>query len=53
VTHPAVRIERARVVGIDSPGIVGYGDGERMLPLPVVVECVPGALRLLAPPPAG
>ncbi len=53
VTHPRVRIERAARVEISSPGIVGYADGERLMPLPVVIECVPAALRLLAPVPPG
>ncbi|MBI4942686.1 MAG: sphingosine kinase [Actinobacteria bacterium] len=53
VTHPKVRIERAARVEIAAAGIVGYGDGERMQPLPVTVECVRSALRLLAPAPPG
>ena len=53
VTHPKVTIHRAARVDVASPGIVGYGDGERMQPLPVTVEAVPAALRLLAVTPAG
>jgi diacylglycerol kinase (ATP) len=53
VTHPAVRIERARQVTVAAPGIVGYADGERLAALPLVCTCVPAALRLLAPAPGG
>jgi diacylglycerol kinase (ATP) len=49
VHHPAVTIKRARTVTIDSPGVVAYADGERMGPLPLTCECVPGALRVFAP----
>jgi len=49
VGHPEVHILRARVVCVDSPGIVGYADGERIGPLPLTCEAVPGALRVLAP----
>ncbi|WBU39244.1 diacylglycerol/lipid kinase family protein [Homoserinibacter sp. YIM 151385] len=48
VSHPAVRIERARRVRIEADGVAAYGDGERFAPLPVDVELVPGALRVLA-----
>jgi len=51
VTDPRVRIERAAKVRIEAEGIVAYGDGERIAPLPVDVEVVPGALRVLAPLP--
>ena len=32
---------------VDAPGIVSYADGERFGPLPLTVECVPGALTVL------
>ena len=51
VSDPRVRIERARKVRIEAEGIVAYGDGERIAPLPIDVEVVPGALRVLAPLP--
>lgn len=51
VSDPRVRIERARKVRIEADGIVAYGDGERIAPLPIEVEVVPGALRVLAPQP--
>jgi diacylglycerol kinase (ATP) len=43
-----VSISRVRTVRIDAPGITAYGDGERIGPLPIDVEVVPGALRVLA-----
>jgi diacylglycerol kinase (ATP) len=51
VTDPRVRIQRAKKVRIEADGIVAYGDGERIAPLPIDVEVVPGALRVLAPQP--
>jgi diacylglycerol kinase (ATP) len=48
VDHPRVRLHRAACVRIDSPGMVGYADGERFGPLPLTCEAVPGALTLLA-----
>jgi diacylglycerol kinase (ATP) len=47
-TDPRVRLSRATTVRIDAPGVVAYGDGERIGPLPVTVEVVPGALAVLA-----
>lgn len=47
VTHPAVRIIRGRRIELDAPGIVAYADGERIGPLPRIVEVVPGAMRVL------
>lgn len=49
VSHPNVRIERARRIRIEAAGIVAYGDGERIAALPIDVEIVPGALRVLSP----
>jgi diacylglycerol kinase (ATP) len=49
VRHPAVTMRRARTVTIDSPGVNAYADGEYLAPLPVTCECVPGAVRVLAP----
>jgi diacylglycerol kinase (ATP) len=48
VDHPRVSLYRAACVRVDSPGIVGYADGERFGPLPLTCEAVPGALTLLA-----
>ncbi|HEU4422935.1 MAG TPA: diacylglycerol kinase family protein, partial [Pilimelia sp.] len=49
VTDPLVSTYRARVVELAAEGITTYADGERMVPLPVTIEAVPGALRLLSP----
>lgn len=51
ITDPRVRITRAKKVRIEADGIVAYGDGERIAPLPLEAEVVPGALRVLAPLP--
>lgn len=45
---PRVRLSRASRVRIDAPDVVAYGDGERIGPLPIDVEVVPGALRVFA-----
>lgn len=47
VSHPAVRIIRGRRIELDAPGIVAYADGERIGPLPRIIEVVPGAMRVL------
>jgi len=49
VSHPRVLVHRARTVTVRAAGIVGYADGERFGPLPLVSEAIPGALHLLAP----
>lgn len=46
LSDPHVEVRRARRVRIDAP-IVGYADGERLGPLPMEAEIVPGALRVL------
>ncbi|WP_436699641.1 diacylglycerol kinase [Nocardioides sp. BYT-33-1] len=48
VSHPQYERHRVRRVTVASPGIVGYADGERFGPLPVTVEVVPGAVRVMA-----
>lgn len=48
--HPKVTTYRVRSLTLDAPGITGYADGEPLGQLPLTVECVPGALRVLAPP---
>jgi diacylglycerol kinase (ATP) len=49
--HPAVSVFRAAKVELDAPGVTGYADGEPLGRLPLTAECVPGAVRLLVPPP--
>ncbi|GAA5121839.1 diacylglycerol kinase [Alloalcanivorax gelatiniphagus] len=39
---------RVRRVTVAAPGIVSYADGERFGPLPLTIECVPGALEVLS-----
>jgi diacylglycerol kinase (ATP) len=50
VEHPGVHVHRAARVRVEADGIVGYADGERVGPLPLDCEVVPGALSLLAVP---
>ena len=45
--HPAVRVLRGARLRLDSPGIVAYADGERLGPLPLTCEVVPGALTVV------
>ncbi|GAA4436511.1 YegS/Rv2252/BmrU family lipid kinase [Actinokineospora soli] len=46
--HPAVRTLRARKLTLGGANDwIAYADGERMGPLPVSVECVPGALSVV------
>ena len=46
VLHPIVTVHRAARVELASPGVTTYADGEPVAPLPVVAECVPGAVRI-------
>ncbi len=48
VTHRQYEHHLVRRVTVAAPGIVSYADGERFAPLPLTVECVPGALTVLA-----
>lgn len=50
VTLPEFERHLVREVTLSSPGIVAYGDGERLGPLPLSVVVRPGALHVLAPP---
>ena len=47
VTVPEYEHHRVRCVTVAAPGIVAYADGERFAPLPLSVECAPGALTVL------
>ncbi|MFN8196150.1 MAG: diacylglycerol kinase [Nocardioidaceae bacterium] len=47
-THPQYEHHRVRCVTVAAPGIVAYADGERFGPLPLTVECVPGALTAIS-----
>lgn len=45
---PEYEHHRVRRVTVAAPGIVAYADGERFGPLPLTIECAPGALKVLA-----
>jgi diacylglycerol kinase (ATP) len=47
VTVPQYEHHRVRCVTVAAPGIVSYADGERFGPLPLTIECAPGALTVL------
>lgn len=49
VQHPKYRHYAGRVITVAAPGITAYADGERMSALPLTVEVVPQALRVLVP----
>lgn len=48
IGHPAVYIRRVRRVELTAENMVAYADGERIGPLPLSIEVVPGAIRVLA-----
>jgi diacylglycerol kinase (ATP) len=48
VHHPQYEHHLVRSVTVAAPGIISYADGERFGPLPLTVECSPGALTVLA-----
>jgi diacylglycerol kinase (ATP) len=48
VTHPQYEHHLAKSVTVAAPGIISYADGERFGPLPLTIECAPGALTVLA-----
>jgi diacylglycerol kinase (ATP) len=50
VQNPAVSVLRATRVELACPGVTTWADGEPVAPLPVVVECVPGALSVVGAP---
>ncbi|EST39668.1 hypothetical protein N566_00645, partial [Streptomycetaceae bacterium MP113-05] len=49
LTHPAVTVHRVRRITLAAEGVTGYADGESAGPLPLTVDSVPGAARLLLP----
>ncbi len=51
-TLPEFERHLVKEVTLTSPGIVAYGDGERLGPLPMTTRIQPGALRVFAPPAA-
>jgi len=51
VSDPRVKIYRAKKITIDAVDVAAYADGERVGTLPIHIEVVPNALRVLAPKP--
>jgi diacylglycerol kinase (ATP) len=51
VSDPRVSIVRVRSIRIEADAVAAYADGERIGPLPIDIEVVPAALRVLAPTP--
>lgn len=49
LSHPACRTFRGKQITVAAPGIVAYADGERLGALPLTVEVVPAALKVLVP----
>lgn len=50
VHHPAIEIHRARRVTISSPDRMElFGDGEYLQTIPVTIEVIPQALRVIVP----
>jgi diacylglycerol kinase (ATP) len=49
LSHPKVTTHRVRTITLQAEGVTGYADGEPMGALPLTAECVPGAVRVLAP----
>ncbi|ROR90721.1 diacylglycerol kinase [Nocardioides aurantiacus] len=47
VHHPGYHHHRVRSVTVAAAGITAYADGERIGPLPLTVDVVPAALRVL------
>jgi diacylglycerol kinase (ATP) len=47
VTVPQYEHHRVSCVTVAAPGIVSYADGERFGPLPLTIECAPGARTVL------
>ncbi|MGY2066347.1 diacylglycerol kinase family protein [Blastococcus sp. SYSU DS0619] len=52
VDHPLVTVHRAARVELACAGVTTYADGEPVAPLPLVSECVPGAVRVAGARPA-
>lgn len=46
-SHPVVTVHRAAKVRLAAEDVTGWADGERIGPLPLTAQTVPGALRLL------
>lgn len=49
LSHPAVRVERARRVRVAGPEVTAHGDGDPLGPLPVECTVVPRAIEVITP----
>lgn len=49
VGRPEVETYRGRSIRLDAIGITAYADGDPIATLPITVDVVPGALRVLVP----
>ncbi|MCF6524977.1 diacylglycerol kinase [Streptomyces sp. JJ36] len=49
VEHPRVQTYEARRVRLHTPSMRAFADGERVGPLPLAAEAVPGALHVVTP----
>ncbi|MGP4052273.1 diacylglycerol kinase [Streptomyces sp. 2A115] len=47
--HPKVTVHRAAKIELAADGITGYADGEPLGPLPLIAECIRGAVRIAGP----
>jgi diacylglycerol kinase (ATP) len=50
LTDPRVSVQLAKRIVIDAKDVAAYADGERVGSLPIDIEVVPRALRVLCPP---
>lgn len=49
LSHPKVTTHRVRTITLQADEVTGYADGEPMGALPLTAQCIPGAVRVLAP----
>lgn len=49
LSHPKVTTYRVRTITLQADEVTGYADGEPMGALPLTAQCIPGAVRVLAP----
>ncbi|MCX4733129.1 diacylglycerol kinase [Streptomyces sp. NBC_01363] len=47
--HPKVTVHRVSSIELAAAGVTAYADGEKLGSLPLTADCVPGAVRVLAP----
>lgn len=51
ISDPRVTVYRGRSIRVEADRVIAYADGERVGALPVDIEVLPGALRVLAAQP--